>query len=166
MDKLEDKSSKKENKRTYVAEVEHNSCAICLNLLNRPIITPCNHAFCVHCFEECAELSIKRICPLCRFEIPKTFIPTIDKEYTKKLVELFPNECKEREKQLAELKELEKQFLKLKVNYGNTWKEVPHPLKKGEKHTKYSFVIVSLTRQIRFGDNKIESRCAVKTELS
>ena len=133
MDKYEDSNSKLKLKNEIISkQIDHHTCPICLQILTRPIFTPCNHAFCLGCYEECAELSIKNICPLCRFSVPKDFQPSIDKEYAKKLKEIFEKETKEREKQLAEVLLLEKQFIKLKFNYGNTWKEVPHPKKPGE----------------------------------
>jgi len=132
MDKLEDKSANKENKNcSNSSEIEH-TCPICIHLLIQPIITPCKHAYCLKCYEECSELLVKNICPMCRSPIPKDFNPIVDKDYAKKLVQLFPKETLEREKQLEELKLLEKEFLKLKLNFGNTHAIVPHPKKEGE----------------------------------
>jgi len=66
MDKLEDKSSTKPNKAIKIIsnQIDHHICPICLNLLTNPIITPCKHAYCLNCFEECKELLIKNECPL------------------------------------------------------------------------------------------------------
>ena len=44
-----------------------NKCCICINDMNNPLITPCNHSFCRGCIKE--WLTNKDTCPLCVQEI-------------------------------------------------------------------------------------------------
>ncbi|WEW56604.1 DEAD-like helicase [Emydomyces testavorans] len=46
------------------------TCPVCLDDLNQPVITPCAHTFDYHCIEQVIERQHK--CPLCRAEIPDT----------------------------------------------------------------------------------------------
>ncbi|PGH01214.1 hypothetical protein AJ79_07985 [Helicocarpus griseus UAMH5409] len=45
----------------------HEMCAICLDVLQQPVITPCAHTFDYSCIEQAIERQHK--CPLCRAEI-------------------------------------------------------------------------------------------------
>ena len=110
---------------TQIFNLDDFSCAICLDLIYKPILTPCNHAFCFACFTENNKLEIKITnCPLCRAEIPNNFKLAIDKEFEKKVELLFPEDFQLRKNQFDEIALLEKDFVKLKISYGNTHKLV------------------------------------------
>jgi len=123
---LDDKNNIDNKENNSNDEIDHHTCPICIHLLLNPILTPCKHSFCLNCYLECSELSSKRICPICRSPIPSTFEPNIDKLYTQKLKELYPDEIKDREKYLEELNFLGKEFLRLRINFGNTCELVEH----------------------------------------
>ena len=40
---------------------------------------------------------------------------------------MFPKETRERKQQINELEALEKDYIKLRINYGNSWEKVDHP---------------------------------------
>ena len=101
------------------------TCPICLNLLYKPIITPCKHAFCHECFVDYRDLVDKKnTCPLCRGDIKESFKIEVDKEYDLKIQKLFPEETLLKKKQL-ELKE--NQHIKITIAYGNTHKLLEEP---------------------------------------
>ena len=49
-------------------------CAICQDVLNNPVQLPCKHVFCSECLS--GALQMKRICPVCRAELPAGFSPS------------------------------------------------------------------------------------------
>ncbi len=59
------------------------SCPVCYDLLLRPVVTPCGHAFCFNCFEgfrtHAADSgrtfgALGRLaCPVCRTQLPRSF---------------------------------------------------------------------------------------------
>ncbi|XP_022737361.1 E3 ubiquitin-protein ligase ORTHRUS 2-like [Durio zibethinus] len=51
------------------ASDESFNCSICLNMLDRPVSTPCGHNFCLRCFKQSIRQG-NRKCPLCRKQIP------------------------------------------------------------------------------------------------
>lgn len=46
------------------------NCSVCMQLLERPVTTPCGHNFCLKCFEKWIGQG-KRTCANCRNEIPR-----------------------------------------------------------------------------------------------
>ncbi|XVE63777.1 hypothetical protein DITRI_Ditri07aG0047100 [Diplodiscus trichospermus] len=48
---------------------ESFNCSICLNMLDKPVTTPCGHNFCLKCFQSSTRQR-NRNCPLCRNQIP------------------------------------------------------------------------------------------------
>ncbi|XP_066393736.1 E3 ubiquitin-protein ligase ORTHRUS 2-like [Miscanthus floridulus] len=49
------------------------SCAFCINLLDRPVTTPCGHNFCLKCFNGWTRKG-KRACAKCRKPIPSKMV--------------------------------------------------------------------------------------------
>jgi len=49
-------------------------CAICQDVLNRPVVLPCKHLFCSECLA--ASLKLKHMCPLCRADLPAGYSPS------------------------------------------------------------------------------------------
>ncbi|XP_058732247.1 E3 ubiquitin-protein ligase ORTHRUS 2-like [Vicia villosa] len=45
------------------------NCSVCVQLLERPVTTPCGHNFCLKCFEKCIRQG-KNTCSNCRTPIP------------------------------------------------------------------------------------------------
>ena len=68
----------------------------------------------------------KNICPLCRGDIKESFKFELDKEYDQKILKLSPEESLQIKKQL---KQLEKEHIKISIVYGNTHKLLSNPLK-------------------------------------
>ena len=48
---------------------EEGECAICLNLFDNPVDTPCNHRFCAVCIQAVIAEKFRPECPLCRASI-------------------------------------------------------------------------------------------------
>lgn len=77
-----------------IADVE---CQLCLNLLYKPVTTPCGHCFCYTCVTRCLEHTPR--CPMCRsslkyFLMHRQFNLTITLE--KQLKKLLPSEYAQR----------------------------------------------------------------------
>jgi len=51
---------------------ENLKCAICLNLCERPVTAPCQHNFCLGCFNKWVYQN-KKTCPTCRAPFPAKF---------------------------------------------------------------------------------------------
>ncbi|XP_051116504.1 E3 ubiquitin-protein ligase ORTHRUS 2-like [Andrographis paniculata] len=45
-------------------------CSICMQLLDRPVSTPCGHNFCLKCFQKWVGIQGKKTCAMCRKSIP------------------------------------------------------------------------------------------------
>ncbi len=122
---------KEEKNFTTEQKLDEHTCPLCLNVLYNPIITPCKHAFCYYCFEECQDLAIKQnSCPLCRAKIKDSFKLVIDKDYQEKLVKLLPKETQATKKYFDDFALLlEKEYIKIKLEYGNTHKLIENPRK-------------------------------------
>ncbi|XP_011086888.1 E3 ubiquitin-protein ligase ORTHRUS 2 [Sesamum indicum] len=46
------------------------NCSICMQLLDRPVSTPCGHNFCLKCFQKWVAQQRKKTCAICRKTIP------------------------------------------------------------------------------------------------
>ncbi|KAL8519931.1 hypothetical protein ACS0TY_010750 [Phlomoides rotata] len=46
------------------------NCSICMQLLDRPVSTPCGHNFCLKCFQKWIGQQQKKTCAMCRKAIP------------------------------------------------------------------------------------------------
>ena len=44
----------------------HEKCAICMDAMDRPTVTPCRHMFCFECIQSAYHHDPSRKCPLCR----------------------------------------------------------------------------------------------------
>lgn len=63
------KSVKKIRSNGYKNLSLHNVlCPICRSILIEPVTLPCNHSFCVSCFES-TMANTNLVCPLCRMRI-------------------------------------------------------------------------------------------------
>ncbi|MEW5310725.1 MAG: hypothetical protein WDW38_002493 [Sanguina aurantia] len=51
---------------------EHLNCAMCLSLCERPVTAPCQHNFCLACFNKWHQQG-KKTCPSCRAPFPAKF---------------------------------------------------------------------------------------------
>ncbi|KAI3467813.1 hypothetical protein Pfo_024476 [Paulownia fortunei] len=65
----------KENKGGAVGGVlgilgDKFNCSICMQLLDRPVSTPCGHNFCLKCFQKLVAKQRKKTCAICRKAIP------------------------------------------------------------------------------------------------
>ena len=54
--------------RTVITSCRHGdeSCSICMDAMDRPTLTPCNHVFCYECIQTSYSHDPQRKCPLCR----------------------------------------------------------------------------------------------------
>tara|TARA_B110000285_G_scaffold7206_2_gene7435 strand:+ start:1995 stop:4850 length:2856 start_codon:yes stop_codon:yes gene_type:complete len=44
----------------------NEKCSICMDAMDRPTLTPCNHMFCFECIQSSYQYDKRRKCPLCR----------------------------------------------------------------------------------------------------
>lgn len=44
----------------------HETCAICMDAMDRPTLTPCHHMFCFECIQSAYQHDAQKKCPLCR----------------------------------------------------------------------------------------------------
>jgi len=44
----------------------NETCSICMDVLDRPTLTPCNHMFCFECIQMTYQHDVRHRCPLCR----------------------------------------------------------------------------------------------------
>uniref|UniRef100_UPI0037E7EAB2 E3 ubiquitin-protein ligase rnf213-beta n=1 Tax=Semicossyphus pulcher TaxID=241346 RepID=UPI0037E7EAB2 len=52
------------------------SCPVCLAQLTEPCVLPCQHLFCLSCFQKSIQPN-RRSCPKCRADLPPDFKPTV-----------------------------------------------------------------------------------------
>lgn len=52
--------------RTTIASIGNETCSICMDAMDRPTVTPCQHLFCYECIQSAYEHDLGRKCPLCR----------------------------------------------------------------------------------------------------
>lgn len=90
-------------------------CPLCMQLYYQPAQTPCKHYFCLICLTQLIEVESR--CPLCRTDVPSTFVPAIDSVYNASLLEKFPERMKAREE---EVKQHAEKYIKVRFLYGNT----------------------------------------------
>ncbi|XVF54792.1 hypothetical protein PTKIN_Ptkin05aG0210100 [Pterospermum kingtungense] len=65
------KGKEKQKEKTKVESNDQSfNCSICLNMLDRPVSTPCGHNFCLKCFQ--TSIRQRKNCPLCRDAIPSS----------------------------------------------------------------------------------------------
>ena len=58
---------------------EDEVCAICMDEINDPVVTPCNHTFCRECLVATYH-SRNRKCPLCRHRLTRSDVHGADVE--------------------------------------------------------------------------------------
>jgi len=66
---LKESSDKQSNDQLTVCGDDHMECSICLSMLADPVITPCNHLFCLECIHACIKDNQIQ-CPNCRNPFP------------------------------------------------------------------------------------------------
>jgi hypothetical protein len=91
-------------------------CPVCISIISRPVLTPCNHIFCITCIEKTLENDEK--CPMCRGELAD-FEPIIDEEVRSAIKIQHPKEFAEKEKWHEEDDLLKGRMIKKKISYGN-----------------------------------------------
>mmetsp|Transcript_50887 Transcript_50887/g.94823 ORF Transcript_50887/g.94823 Transcript_50887/m.94823 type:complete len:919 (+) Transcript_50887:66-2822(+) len=66
--------------RTSTKQCPNEECSLCLDNIEEPVVTKCNHWFCKECILECivqaTESHGRATCPLCRASITKTELRT------------------------------------------------------------------------------------------
>lgn len=80
------------NKRLFInlpCYAKHTYCSICLDILNNPVNTECDHYFCEECITKTLKINTK--CPECRCDVNKTFKNIILKNIISKYSVLCPN---------------------------------------------------------------------------
>ena len=101
-------------------KIEDYQCAICLMLMVEPVDLACKHSFCHLCLIDLMDNSPGEVkCPMDRSPVPESFVLKINTDKQKKIQSLFPKEFEERMKATNEIKEKQKNQIKLKFLYGN-----------------------------------------------
>lgn len=68
--KLKQLKSRQSSLIESINEISEKNCAICLDILDSPILINCHHLFCTECIVRWVELNTK--CPLCREQLDST----------------------------------------------------------------------------------------------
>mmetsp|Transcript_4971 Transcript_4971/g.10706 ORF Transcript_4971/g.10706 Transcript_4971/m.10706 type:complete len:397 (-) Transcript_4971:2272-3462(-) len=86
---------------------EDFECAVCCDLLHEPVVAPCGHDMCAHCYKRWVALSTTKVgaqCPLCRDPLPASLGVCLRLKRT--IESLYPEACARRkvevERQIAE----------------------------------------------------------------
>ncbi|PSC72511.1 E3 ubiquitin-ligase ORTHRUS 2-like [Micractinium conductrix] len=67
------KSAAGEKKDCSLLDDDTLKCAICFDLCVRPVTAPCQHNFCLKCFQDLVNKAKKKACPSCRHEFGNKF---------------------------------------------------------------------------------------------
>ncbi len=78
-------STFEKNVAENIKNIESETCCICLEPFDRPVITPCHHLFCLDCIK--TSLKHKKSCPQCRKELKPNSLTEIVKK-----IDLVENE--------------------------------------------------------------------------
>mmetsp|Transcript_37183 Transcript_37183/g.82715 ORF Transcript_37183/g.82715 Transcript_37183/m.82715 type:complete len:362 (-) Transcript_37183:1954-3039(-) len=97
---------------------EDFECAVCCDLLLDPVVAPCGHDMCSHCYQRWVSTSstkVSAVCPLCRDPLPPAL--SVCLRLKKTIQFLYPDAIARRrievEQQLSELAEVERQHKNL-----------------------------------------------------
>lgn len=76
---------------------EDFECAVCYDLLLDPVVAPCGHDMCLHCYQRWSSANgAAAVCPLCRCTLPSNLAVCLR---LKKTIERFHPEATERRRQ-------------------------------------------------------------------
>ena len=70
-------------------------CNICKDILNVPVLTPCNHTYCSRCIREYLRNCNEKNCPLCLNDLNESFLRSelllneICKSYKNEISQIF-----------------------------------------------------------------------------
>jgi len=115
-------------------------CPVCLEIMWKPVQTPCNHMFCERCLHNVLKSvgsGKDLVCPLCRTELEgfdtEGALPLIrDKELEMLIKKKKPDEFIKRKKDVALMKKKEEKNVRLELCFGNTHQRLQ--TKKRAKH--------------------------------
>jgi len=115
-------------------------CPVCLEVMWKPVQTPCNHLFCERCLYDVVRsvgMGKELACPLCRSELEgfdtKGALPLMRNEELEAMIKKKkPEEFKKRRKAAAAQKKEEEKNIRLELSFGNT-----HQLLKTKKRSKH-----------------------------
>ncbi|BDA49068.1 probable LON peptidase N-terminal domain and RING finger protein 1 at N-terminal half [Coccomyxa sp. Obi] len=87
-------------------DTSHYECPICMDLLIAPVVSPCGHDFCQHCYEGIMTTAGSRVichikCPICREPLPDR-LPGVCKRLENTIEQLFPQQLAARRAILAD----------------------------------------------------------------
>ena len=98
--------------------LDDQTCPICFNYMVEPVRLPCKHLFCFTCIEQATLNDAK--CPLCRYQLEDHFELNIDEDYQANFMNKYPEEYQTALDELIKIKTLEKDLIKIFLEYGNT----------------------------------------------
>ncbi|KAL4485749.1 hypothetical protein ABPG72_012289 [Tetrahymena utriculariae] len=107
--------------------LQDHSCSICLGVFFNPVNTPCDHTFCQPCIVEVQVYKQQVVCPLCRKSIKDVYSLKIDDEREQLIKNTFPKQYQKRQNDIIQQRLLQKQAIKLTLQYGNTHEIISNP---------------------------------------
>lgn len=103
---------------------EDFECAICLCFIAEPVVTPCQHIFCISCLEQ--WLRVKDECPMCKMS-QLYFGPAVIKNLQKFLQSRYEEEFEARKSELIEQKLWTSDKKITNFVFVNDWEEIRNP---------------------------------------
>ncbi|EIE18944.1 hypothetical protein COCSUDRAFT_59869 [Coccomyxa subellipsoidea C-169] len=87
-------------------DISHYECPICISIIIAPVVSPCGHDFCQHCYEGMMATPGSRFpgnlkCPICREAMPSK-VPGVCKRLESTVELLFPQQLTARRALLAD----------------------------------------------------------------
>ncbi|CAL8078733.1 unnamed protein product [Calicophoron daubneyi] len=116
------------------------TCPICLNILYRPVVLPCNHEFCRECISDAVD-KISYQCPICRYRLSnwlrrvKDINSAVDEARQTELRHLFPAYYKD--KDLGVSPRLSRSEVELLRSIKCSESHEPVPSARGEIYSEY-----------------------------
>jgi len=78
------------NKKELTDKIEEDFCCmVCMDLVFKPVTTPCGHNICQSCLSRSFKAKEFR-CPSCRADLPEDYEKPVNEDLRKALMSLFP----------------------------------------------------------------------------
>ena len=147
-------------------------CAICINILVKPIKTRCGHMFCEKCMLHYLQSPGRKLqCPVCRhmFVLKKSHDATMKYNFEPQddvwdhIKSTFSSEIEQRVKELNEIAKAEKNIIKINFKYGNSYTQLDtFTVTKGGNEVRHKWKVYVKTRDEKLNVNKFISRVTFK----
>ncbi|KAJ3051161.1 hypothetical protein HK097_007858 [Rhizophlyctis rosea] len=146
-------------------ETEAYTCPLCLKLLFKPVTTPCNHHFCLHCLKDLFESGegvwgpielktdwevdevVTRPCPMCRKEVLKREMMSVNTNMDARIQAMFPETYLARQQELLDDSAHPLPSFTKKLYVGNRYKSVPPELPDEESKDSWVFFVHMATHK-------------------